>query len=61
MDAHKERRDIIGAPEKRLADDLTQAGYDVMNTVNCSWPIDDDLYSQVRAAFAEHFPEIGSA
>lgn len=55
MDAHKVRRDVVAALEKRLAEDLIAAGHDVMNNVNCEKPLDDDLYAQVRAAFAAEF------
>jgi hypothetical protein len=53
---HYERRDIIGALEKGLAEGLSAAGYDVMNTVHCRKPLDERLYAEVRAAFAAEFP-----
>jgi hypothetical protein len=53
---HYERRDVIGALEKKLAEDLLSAGYDVMNTVHCRKPLDEGLYLEVRAAFAAEFP-----
>lgn len=58
MAAHMPLRDIVGAMEKALADDLAAAGYAVLNTVNCKWPLDLTLWVPVRAAFAEHFPKI---
>lgn len=56
MDAHKERRDLVGALEKKLAENLAAAGYEVMNTVNCQKPLDEQMYSNVHAAFATEFP-----
>jgi uncharacterized lipoprotein YajG len=58
MDAHKERRDVVAALEKRLAQDLDAAGYDVMNTVNCNKVLDAQLYAEVRAAFAVEFDRL---
>jgi hypothetical protein len=58
MAAHMPLRDIVGAMEKALADDLRRAGYDVLNTVNCRWPLDPTLWVPVRAAFAEAFPKL---
>ncbi|WP_374571954.1 hypothetical protein [Phenylobacterium sp.] len=58
MAAHKPLRDLVGAMEKALADDLAEAGYAVLNTVNCKWPLDPVLWAPVRAAFAEHFPNL---
>ncbi|MFN8160882.1 MAG: hypothetical protein U0R52_07555 [Solirubrobacterales bacterium] len=55
MEAHKERRDLIGALEKKLAEDLAAAGYEVMNTVNCLKPLDEEMYAPVHAAFAQEF------
>jgi hypothetical protein len=57
-DIHYERRDVIGALEKKLADDLVAAGYDVMNTVHCSKPLDEALYVEIRGAFAAEFPRL---
>src|SRR4051794_9217667 len=56
MEAHKPIRDRVGAAEKKLADDLNAAGYDVMNDVRCNAPLDNDVYEPVRAAFANEFP-----
>jgi hypothetical protein len=58
MEVHKQRRDVVGALEKRLAEDLGTGGYDVMNRINCSWPLDEKLYSQVQSAFAPEFPRL---
>lgn len=56
MEQHKAARNVVGALEKQLADDLVAAGYDVMNTVNCAWPLDEHQYNPVRAAFAGELP-----
>lgn len=58
--AHKPVRDKVGAVEKRLAEDLKGAGYDVMNVVRWKAPLDEELYEPVRAAFAVEFPGLGS-
>jgi hypothetical protein len=55
MEAHKPIRDQVAALEKRLAEDLKAAGYDVMNTVRSSAVLDEALYERVCAAFAEEF------
>ena len=56
FEAHKIVRDKVGAIEKRLADDLAAAGYDVMNEVRWNAPLDEELYAPVRTAFAAEFP-----
>src|SRR4051812_20195199 len=58
FEAHKPIRDTVGALEKKLADDLKAAGYDVMNEVRWNAPLDAHLYEQVRPAFAAHFPRL---
>ena len=58
MAAHKPIRDKVAAVEKRLAEDLTAAGYDVMNVVRSNAPLDLDVYEPVKAAFAAEFPEL---
>tara|TARA_Y100000294_G_scaffold159937_1_gene163192 strand:+ start:18 stop:584 length:567 start_codon:yes stop_codon:yes gene_type:complete len=52
---YRRRRDIIAAMEKALADEMTLAGYDVLNVVNCRRKLDEAKFASVRAAFAEHF------
>jgi hypothetical protein len=54
--AHKPVRNKVGAVEKKLAEDLKDAGYEVMNKVRSKAPLDEELYRPVRAAFAEEFP-----
>jgi hypothetical protein len=46
----------LAALEKKLAEDLTAAGYDVMNDVHSNALVDEELYKQVRDALAVQFP-----
>ena len=59
MDEHKGPRDIVAALEKHLACTLEDAGYNVLNTVNCRQPLDGENWDKVKAAFVEYFPRIG--
>jgi hypothetical protein len=59
METHRAPRDVVAALEKRLADTLRDAGYRVLNTVNCKKPVDEKLWTRVRDSFVEHFPKIG--
>jgi hypothetical protein len=58
MDRHKPLRDCVGAMEKALAETLERAGYTVLNTVKWNHAIDEDAWTAVRTAFAEHFPKL---
>lgn len=60
LDAHRERRDRVASVEKALADAMTAAGYDVMNTVHCHRALDKGMWANVRAAFAAEFPALGA-
>jgi hypothetical protein len=55
---HRNRRDTVAALEKGLADAMSDVGYEVMNTVHCRKPIDAELFAEVHAAFAAHFPAL---
>lgn len=55
---HAGPRDVIAGMEKRLAADMADAGYDVVNTVNSTKTLDEALYATVRAAFVEHFAKL---
>jgi len=55
MEKHVPLRNIVGAMEKQLAEDLAAAGYHVLNTVKWSHDLDPELWKPVREAFAEHF------
>ncbi len=56
MAEHKLRRDVTAGIEKRLARDLKAAGYDVVNTVSSTKPLDETLYAEVRLGFTAYFP-----
>jgi hypothetical protein len=58
MDDHLLPRNEIGALEKALAGALKAAGYDVMNEVKWPAPLNEELFAQVRAAFAAEFPAL---
>jgi hypothetical protein len=58
MDAHRGPRDIVAALEKKLADMLRAAGYDVLNTVSCRIPVNDELWTKVKNAFASGYPRL---
>ena len=44
--------------EKRLAAELSAAGYTVMNTVRWKHDVEDAEWSLIRQAFAEDFPKL---
>lgn len=58
MQEHMVLRNVVGALEKRLAEDLCAAGYRVMNEVRCRWDLDRVLYRKVKHAFRTHFPAL---
>lgn len=58
MVLHKPTRNIVGAMEKALAEELLAAGYIALNEVKWRHPIDEAIWSVVRAAFAIHFPKL---
>jgi hypothetical protein len=58
MKLHTPLRDIVGAMEKRLAAELTAAGYTVMNTVKWKHDVSDADWLPIRRAFAEDFPKL---
>jgi hypothetical protein len=58
MAEHTLRRDVAAGIEKRLARDLKAAGYDVVNTVSSTKPLDEIAYADVRLAFTAHFPRL---
>jgi len=58
MKTHRVSRDAIASMEKRLAEDLAEAGYEVMNRVASRKPLDLDAYSEFRAAFAPELSEL---
>jgi hypothetical protein len=58
LTGHRERRDVVAAMEKALAQAMTDAGYLVMNTVNCRVKLDPAQFKKVRAAFASQFEKL---
>lgn len=58
MKLHVPPRNLTGAMEKALAEDLVTAGYAVMNVVRCNFELDEEIWKPVRQAFAEHFPAL---
>jgi hypothetical protein len=60
MDEHKGPRDRVAALEKKLAESLREAGYDVMNTVKSRMPLDAALWQQIKAGFQPTFPKLAS-
>lgn len=57
-ETHKERRDVVAALEKALADGLKLSGYEVLNEVKDRHDLDARLWFAVREAFAAHFPDL---
>jgi hypothetical protein len=57
---HRARRDTV-AMEKALADEMCAAGYDVLNSVSCRKPLDEELFAQVLKVFGEMFPKLRKA
>lgn len=58
---HDERRDLVAAMERALADLLALSGLKVMNRVASRKPLDEARFAQVRGAFARVFPQIAAA
>lgn len=58
VEEHRRARDVIAALEKALADAMSTVGYHVINPVHCRMKLDDELFTTVRAAFAQHFPRL---
>ena len=58
---HDERRDLVGAMEKALADTLSAAGCLVMNRVACRKPLNAGRFAQVRQMFVRAFPHLSAA
>jgi len=58
QDEHIRARDVTAALEKKLADTLSESGYQILNPVNCRKKLDLNLWAKVREAFAVNFPMI---
>lgn len=57
---HDQRRDLVAAMEKALADLLASSGLEVMNRVASRKPLDEARFAQVRAAFGKAFPQLAA-
>ncbi len=55
---HQKCRDNLAALEKALAEAMAEAGYKVMNTVNCRKMLNIGQFNQIRNAFAAEFPKL---
>jgi hypothetical protein len=55
---HCLRRDQIAAMEKALACAMVEAGYQVLNSVSCRIPLDEEGFLRVRKAFSLRFPKL---
>lgn len=60
VEEHRRLRDKIAPLEKALCNELTRAGYTVLNTVSSRKPLDQALWDQVRQAFGERFPRLNT-
>jgi len=54
-EGHVPRRDIVGGLEQKLEQELSQAGWDVMNTVTGRFALDEQLWKDILPVFAEKF------
>lgn len=57
---HDERRDVIAAMERALAETMTAAGCLVMNTFDSRKALNAARFAEVRAAFASAFPVLAN-
>lgn len=55
------RKDAIRELERRLCRDMTDVGYQVINNAGGRGKLDEELWQQVRAEFAIHFPKLNNA
>lgn len=60
MRLHTPVRDKMAGLEKKLRDELHESGYRVLNVVHSKKEFDKDVWNEVKAAFAEHFPKLAS-
>ena len=57
---HDQRRDVVAAMEKALAELMAAAGCRVMNVVTSRKPLDAERFAKVRAAFAHALPALAT-
>ncbi|MBC8294975.1 MAG: hypothetical protein H8E55_04150, partial [Pelagibacterales bacterium] len=55
---HLKHRDSIAAMEKALADEMTMAGYNVINTVNCRKKLNVKKFATVLISFSTHLKNL---
>jgi hypothetical protein len=60
MKMHLPLRNLVGAMEKALAEELVAAGYKVLNKVKWPHVHDPEVWLVVRDAFRTEFPKIGA-
>ena len=58
MKAHTPIRNLVGAMEKALAEELVEAGYRVLNKVTWRHSHNPEVWKTVRAAFVKEFPNL---
>ncbi len=58
MELHTPSRNAVGALERKLANELKAAGYDVLNIVKWKHPYNEKLWHKVVDEFAVHFPKL---
>ncbi|MGV2102913.1 hypothetical protein [Rhizobium sp. 21-4511-3d] len=58
MALHVPIRNMVGALEKVLAEELKAAGYEVLNTVKWKHAHDIDAWNEVKKAFSVYFPRL---
>lgn len=58
MADHTPLRNLVAAMEKALCDSPVNAGYTVLNSVNCRQKLDDESWQKVLAAFTARFPKL---
>lgn len=60
MRLHLPLRDMVGAMEKRLANELERSNYTVLNTVKWKHDVDDEAWHPVRNALIADFPKLSA-
>lgn len=58
---HDQRRDVVAAMERALAETMTAAGCQVMNKVVSRKGLDAERFERVRTAFARAFPALANS
>lgn len=60
QDEYRKRLDRVSAMEWQLCKDMTRAGYQVINVPTEKGILDPQLWREVRAEFAVHFPRLNA-